>query len=213
MIGLARTSGVAASLLLTIETPATVFIAWAFFREPLGARVIVGGVLIVGGSLALRLTGGAGGDTSLLGAAAIVGSCVGWALDNNATARIADRDAIWIACFKCVCAAPFALALAWLVEGDRAGAGSWDVLSILETLVTGLVGYGLSLASFVRALREIGAARTGALFASAPFLSAIVAVPLLRERPGAATLIAGALLAAGTWLIVSERTVDPDAKP
>jgi hypothetical protein len=53
----------------------------------------------------------------------------------------------------------------------------------------------------VRALRGLGAARTGALFATAPFVGAIVSFGLLGERPGWVHFGAGALMAAGVALL------------
>jgi len=43
----------------------------------------------------------------------------------------------------------------------------------------GVFGYGVSLALFVVALRNLGTARTGAYFATAPFAGALIAIPLL----------------------------------
>ncbi|WP_437607991.1 hypothetical protein WMF20_45120 [Sorangium sp. So ce834] len=51
----------------------------------------------------------------------------------------------------------------------------------------------------------LGAAREAAYFATAPFLGAVLAIPLLGERPGAADLAAAGLMAAGVALLRSER--------
>ncbi len=71
--------------------------------------------------------------------------------------------------------------------------------------MVGFLGYGVSLALFVRVLRDLGTARTGAYFSSAPFLGAAVSLMLFRERP---TLLFGAgaaLMAFGVWLHITER--------
>ena len=68
----------------------------------------------------------------------------------------------------------------------------------------GLVGYGISLVAFVLALRHLGAARTGAYFSTAPFVGAGLSLLLLREAPGLSFWLAGALMALGMWLPVSE---------
>jgi hypothetical protein len=68
------------------------------------------------------------------------------------------------------------------------------------------VCFGLSLALFVIALRHLGAARTGAYFALAPFIGALLALAL--GAPFTATLgAAGVLMAAGVWLHLTERHV------
>ncbi len=209
MVGLSRTGGIAASLLLTIETPATALIAWAFFRERIGPRVVVGGLLVLGGTAAIRLGDAPGSVITAIGTAAIVASCFAWAMDNNATTRIAHRDALRIARFKCVCAAPFTLALAAIVDPASVRPAAWTAGAAAQALATGLFGYGLSLACFVRALRAIGAARTGALFATAPFVSAVVAMAVLGDRPTLGIALAGALMAAGTFVLVTERQRGP----
>ena len=48
--------------------------------------------------------------------------------------------------------------------------------------VVGFLGYGVSLALFVVALRHLGAARTGAYFSTAPFVGAAVAALLLATQ-------------------------------
>jgi hypothetical protein len=71
--------------------------------------------------------------------------------------------------------------------------------------VLGFVGYGISLALFVRALRELGTARTGAYFSSAPFAGATLGVVLLHEPVTATLAVAAGLMAWGVWLHLTER--------
>jgi hypothetical protein len=55
------------------------------------------------------------------------------------------------------------------------------------------------------ALRDLGAARTGAYFSTAPFLGAVVSVAVLGDNVTWALLAAGALMGLGVWLHVTER--------
>ena len=71
--------------------------------------------------------------------------------------------------------------------------------------MVGFLGYGVSLALFVLALRHLGAARTGAYFSLAPFVGATLAVLLLGDPLSAKLLIAGGLMGLGLWLHLSER--------
>ena len=57
--------------------------------------------------------------------------------------------------------------------------------------LVGLLGYGVSLALFIVALRHLGAARTGAYFSTAPFIGAVAAVVFLQEPVTAQLLAAG----------------------
>ena len=58
---------------------------------------------------------------------------------------------------------------------------------------------------FVLALREIGTARTGAYYSTAPFIGAVIAFTVLREPVTPALLISGALMGFGVWLHLTER--------
>src|SRR5262249_39915946 len=88
--------------------------------------------------------------------------------------------------------------------GISAGAQLPTVGQLGAALLIGLLGYGISLVFFVRALRELGAARTGAYFSTAPFVGAIVSLLLFTE-PVTITLGAAAgLMAVGVWLHLTE---------
>ena len=70
--------------------------------------------------------------------------------------------------------------------------------------IVGFLGYGVSLALFVFALRHLGTARTGAYFSAAPFIGAVAAVVLLREPVTLQLLAAGLLMGLGLWLHLTE---------
>ena len=76
---------------------------------------------------------------------------------------------------------------------------------LFGALVVGFFGYGLSLACFVLALRHIGTARTGAFFSLAPFVGALVSLPLLREPVQNFFWFAVALMGIGVWLHLTEK--------
>jgi EamA-like transporter family len=65
--------------------------------------------------------------------------------------------------------------------------------------IVGFLGYGVSLALFARALRELGTARTGAYFSTAPFLRTIAAILFLREPVTLPLVIASFLMGFGVW--------------
>ncbi|MFZ1860280.1 MAG: DMT family transporter, partial [Candidatus Competibacter sp.] len=54
-------------------------------------------------------------------------------------------------------------------------------------------------------LRQLGAARTGAYFATAPFVGAVLAVLWLAEPLTWQLSVAGALMLVGVWLHLTER--------
>ena len=199
MEGLARTDAASSSLLLTLEGVATAVIAWAVFREHYGARVVVGMALIVAGALVLAWRGEPSLE-ALAGPLLVAGACLGWAIDNNLTRKVAAADPVEIAMWKGLVAGcvTFALALAQGAPLPELGMAS-------AAGIVGFLGYGVSLALFVFALRHLGAARTGAYFSVAPFVGAAAAIPLLGEEFTLALAASGVLIAAGVWLHITER--------
>jgi drug/metabolite transporter (DMT)-like permease len=198
--GLARTSGTTAALLLNLEAVLTVALGAAVYREPVGGRVVAAMTLIAAGGALVALEGGAGGTTaSLLGPALIVVATAGWALDNTLSRPLSDFDPADVVVAKGAVGAALATAVA-LARGD-----AWPPLAAaLGVLACGAFGYGASLRLYLRAQRVLGAARTGSVFAVAPFLGALVAV-LLGEPLGGWITLAGALaMAGGVWLHLGE---------
>lgn len=197
LLGLARVPAGTASLLLTLESVLTLALAWIAFREPVDRRLALGAAAILAGAVTLAWQGapvpGAG-----LGMAAIAAACLGWALDNNLTRKVALADPVQIAMLKGLVAGAVNTGLALAAGAAWPGAGTLALAALL-----GLVAYGVSLVLFVTALRLIGTARTGAYFATAPFVGAALAV-LLGEPLGPRLLLAGALMAFGVWLHLSE---------
>jgi drug/metabolite transporter (DMT)-like permease len=202
MWGLAAMPAAGAALLLNAEVVFTALIAWFVFKENVDRRVALGIALIVAGALLLAWPGELGFDRRglLLPALAVLAACLAWGIDNNLTRKVALGDASFIAMSKGLVAGSVNLALA-LASGARLPAP--DVL--LGAGVLGFLSYGLSLVLFVIALRHLGTARTGAYFSTAPFAGALLALPLLGESLSLPLLAAGALMAAGVWLHVSER--------
>ena len=71
-------------------------------------------------------------------------------------------------------------------------------------LAVGASGYGLSLRFYLLAQRTFGAARTGSVFALAPFLGALAAVALGDRGWGTGMLVGGAAMLAGVLLHLTE---------
>jgi drug/metabolite transporter (DMT)-like permease len=64
-------------------------------------------------------------------------------------------------------------------------------------MALGFACYGLSIVFFILALRQLGAARTGALFAAAPFVGVLLSILLFRELPNWLFLTALPLMGMG----------------
>ena len=197
--GLERLSGVLTSLLLNLETPVTVLIAILVFREHLVRLELVGVLVIVGGAgILLYRPGAIRGD--IVGILAVLGACFCWALDNNLSQRLSLRDPLVVTRMKTLGAGIGMLALAAPTSQQ------WPSFPILlATLLLGLVSYGVSLVLDMRALRLLGAAREAGFFATAPFIGAVVAVPVLGERWDIQDAAATAFMMVGVALLLRGR--------
>ena len=199
MFGLQATAAADASLLLNLESVLTALIAWVVFRENVDRRIMLGMLAIVLGGVLLSWDPQAGRSVSW-GALGIAGACLCWAIDNNLTRAVSSGDPVKIAAIKGGVAGAINVGLALAL-----GASLPSPSALLGAATVGLFGYGISLVMFVLALRHLGTARTGAYFSTAPFVGASLSLLFLGESPSLVFGIAGALMALGVWLHVSEQ--------
>ena len=200
LYGLERTSATVASLLLNLEAVFTTVIAVVVFREWIGRRGAAALAVVVGGC-ALSTWAAGGATRSPWGPLAVAAACLCWAVDNNLTQRLSLKDPLAVVCVKGLGAAPIAYAIA------RVSAhATWPPARfVVGALALGAVSYGVSLALYVRATRTLGAARTGVLFAAAPFVGAALAIPIAGEPPSLRVAGAALLIGAGVGLLLTER--------
>lgn len=206
--GLQRADAASAALLLNFEAIFTVALAWAFYREPLGRRVLVAAALMLAGGLVLAVMPGGLPGQGAVGLAAVAGATLAWATDNTVTRPLAELDPRQVVRAKAAIGAILSL-LATLLAGEPrptlTGAGA--------LLLIGATGYGLSLQLYLRAQRVLGAARTGSVFALAPFVGAVVAPLLVGSEDLARLAVAGGFFLAGVWLHATEVHNHPHTHP
>lgn len=200
--GLMLTDAATASLLTTLETVATAVIAWLVFGENFNARIALGMILLMAGAIALAWSGMPTIE-NVLGPLTIIGACIAWGTDNNLTRKVSHANPLQIVEIKGLVAGPINLAIAlWF------GGSTPSITTIISALGVGFVGYGLSIALFVLALRNLGSARTGAYFATAPFVGAFAAVLVLGEPITTQLILAGCLIAGGVLFYATEQTAE-----
>jgi len=198
MFGLTGMPASGASLLLNAEGVFTALLAWFAFKENFDRRIALGMAAILAGAAILSWPGEAK-FAGALPTLAILGACFFWGIDNNLTRRISLSDATWIASVKGLVAGTVNLALAFAL-----GAKMPALPNMLGAMLVGLLAYGVSLTLFVVGLRHLGTARTGAYFSVAPFFGAVMAL-LMGDPLTTPLIVAGGLMALGTWLHLTER--------
>ena len=201
MEGLSRVSGFSASLLLNFEGLATALIAVFLFRENAARRTWLALAMMTAAGVLLSWNPGQG-RFNLTGPVLVLVAMTGWGLDNNLTRQISDKDPVEIARIKGLAAGAVSTAAAFILgQGYRLGPAA------AYGLLIGAVCYGLSLVLFIRALKGLGAFRTGAFFSFGPFAGSLVSLVLPRDAVRWPMAVAGILMAVAVALIVGERHV------
>jgi drug/metabolite transporter (DMT)-like permease len=186
--GLQRTSGASASLMLTLEAVFTALLARLWYHETLDRRVSLAMTLLTLGGMVLVLDRAEAGTSQMLGLLAVMLATAAWGIDNTLSRTVAERDPGQVVMIKGALGA-IATTLLAFVFGEPLP-GVWAASALLAV---GATGYGLSLRFYLLAQRAFGAARTGSVFAFAPFIGAMFAF-LLGERSGSGWMLAGAVL-------------------
>jgi drug/metabolite transporter (DMT)-like permease len=187
--GLRHTDAATASLLLATQAIFTALVAWFVVREHASRRTVAGMLAIAAAGIVLAWRGSPDGS---LGALLVLGAAVAWAIDDNLARRLVASDALTLAGVKGLIAGCVSLAVV-VAAGD---AGRIDPAAFAAALAVGLVGYGISVALFVAAQRDLGTARTAAYFGAAPLIGAAAALAF-GARPNALAFAVAALLTAG----------------
>ncbi len=194
LFGLASTTAANASLLNNFEIVATALIALVVFREKISARLWLGIVFVTLSCALLSFE-----DISSLqfsyGSLFILLACVCWGFENNCTRKISFKDPQQIVLLKGIFSGLGSLVIG-LIIGERVTV-LWSVFAVLGV---GFVAYGLSIFFYVYAQRYLGAARTSAYYAVAPFLGTALSLIIFRDMPHYTYFIALGLMAIGAWL-------------
>lgn len=197
--GLQHTSGTSASLLLTLEAVFTALLARVLYGEVMDRRVWGAMALLFIGGIVLILDRGSSGNNELLGALAVLGATLSWGIDNTLSRGVAERDPGQVVLAKSAFGAALTVLIAMLVGEMQP---NWSAAAGL--LIIGGAGYGLSLRLYLLAQRAFGAARTGSVFAFAPFIGAVVAVAFGDRSMSWGVAVGGFLMLLGVMLHLVE---------
>lgn len=197
--GLQHTSGASASLMLTLEAVFTALLAWRWYGETLDKRVGLAVTLLLAGGMVLVMEQGSLGQVQLWGLLAVMLATLAWGVDNTLSRGVADRDPGQVILVKASLGVVCTGVLAGLLAEPMPQA-----LSALGLVAVGATGYGLSLQFYLLAQRSFGAARTGSVFAFAPFIGALGAWALGDRSGTGLMVVAGLLMLAGVLLHLTE---------
>jgi len=199
LVGLRLTPASSASLLLNLEGVFTALLAWFVFKENFDRRIALGMAAIIAGGVLLSWVGRP--EIGIpWGPIFISGACLAWAVDNNLTRKVSSGDPIQIAASKGLVAGVVNLIIALAV-----GAAIPRATIVSAAALLGFLSYGVSLTLFVLALRNIGTARTGAYFSTAPFVGALLSFVIFKDRISIAFAASATLMLIGVWLHLTER--------
>jgi drug/metabolite transporter (DMT)-like permease len=198
MLGLDQTDAASGSLLLNLESIATMAIAWLVFKENVDRRLLLGAAAIVLGVAILSYEA----QTAVfnLGAVLVASACLSWGIDNNLTRKLSSSDPVLIAMTKGLAAGAVNLGI------GIARGGTLPAINVAGfAALVGFLGIGVSLVLFVLALRHLGTARTGAYYSLAPFVGAVASILFLGDHLSLKLTAAAILMAVGLWLHLTER--------
>lgn len=194
LFGLNATTAANTSLLNNFEIVATAIIALMVFKEKISPRLWFGIFFITLSCGILSFE-----DVSSLhfsyGSLFVLLSAICWGFENNCTRKISSKDPLQIVLLKGIFSGIGSLIIG-LYMGERT-ASLWSIFAVL---CIGFIAYGLSIYFYVYAQRLLGAARTSAYYAVAPFIATILSLIILREIPDITYYFALVLMIIGAWL-------------
>jgi len=198
MTGLKSANAANASLLSNFEIAATAVIALLLFKELITRKMWLAILLITLSSILLSFEGAESLRFSR-GSVYIIIACICWGFENNCTKMLSSKSAAQIVMLKGIFSGTGSFVVACVIRETMPA-----LSSIACAMILGFVSYGLSIFFYVRAQNQLGAAKTSAFYAVAPFIGAIFSFVLLREKLSGTYIPAFLIMAAGTLLVVSD---------
>ncbi|MBC6713295.1 DMT family transporter [Treponema sp. Marseille-Q3903] len=196
MIGIKIGSASNASLLSNFEIVATTLIALFVFREMITFRLWIAIILITLSSIILTFEGTGSFKLSLGSLFVIMATCC-WGLENNCTRKISDKSTYEIVFLK-----GFFSGSASFIVAVVLGAHIPEFKYVAAAMLLGFVAYGLSIFMYIKAQRELGAAKTSAYYAVAPFIGTFLAFVINGEQLSALYFVGLIFMLSGTIFVV-----------
>ena len=199
LLGLSKTTAENASLLNNFEIVATAIIALMVFREKISCRLWLG-ILFVTASCTLLSFEDISSLQFSVGSLFILLACLCWGVENNCTRKLSTKDPLEIVLLKGIFSGLGSIIIG-LIIGEKV-THLWSVFAVLGV---GFVAYGLSIFFYVYAQRILGAARTSAYYAVAPFIGALLSLAIFQTLPQKTFFVALLLMVIGAILCANDK--------
>lgn len=198
MLGLEQTNSANASLLNNFEIVATSLIAFFIFKEAISKKLSLAILLVTIASIALSFEG-KGSFEFNIGSLFVLGAASCWGLENNCTRMLSSKSSVQITTIKGIFSGLGSLIVA-LIIGEQFP----SLVCIFAVLILGFISYGLSINFYINAQKDLGAAKTSAYYAIAPFLGVAFGMLLLHERPGIQFYVGLVIMIVATLLMIED---------
>lgn len=198
MLGVSIGSSANASLLGNFEIVATTLIALLFFKETVSKRLWTAILFITISSIILSFEG-SGSFHFSIGSLFVLLATICWGMENNCTRKISEKSTYQIVTIKGLCCGLGSFVVASVV-GESLPSAKYIILAML----LGFVAYGLSIFLYIRAQRDLGAAKTSAYYAVAPFIGTFLAFVINEEQLSVAYLVGLLFMIIGTLFVVAD---------
>lgn len=196
MIGISIGSSANASLLGNFEIVATSIIALVFFKEDVSKNLWIAIVFITLSSIILSFEGQESFRFSY-GSLFVILATMSWGLENNCTRKISNKSSYQIVTIKGLCSGIASLIIS-IIIGEKFP----EIRYTIYALLLGYVAYGLSIFLYVRSQRDLGAAKTSAYYAIAPFIGTFLCFLVNGEALSASYFVGLILMIVGTVFVV-----------
>lgn len=198
MIGLSKTTAANASLLNNFEIVATSIIALVIFKESISRKLWFAIGLITLSSVILSFEDMSSFQFSF-GSLFVLLACLCWGFENNCTRMMSDKDPLEIVVIK-----GLGSGIGSLIIGLCLQESIPSIFYVLIGMLLGFISYGLSIFFYIYAQRELGAAKTSAYYAVAPFIGVGLSFVIFKEIPSISFIIALIIMITGAYVASSD---------
>ncbi len=196
MFGLLDSASSNASLLNNFEIVCTSLIALLVFKESVSKRMWIAISLITMSSFFLSFD-----DITTFkfswGAILVLLATLCWGLENNCTRNLSNKNTYHIVFLKGIFSGLGSLIVAMCLS-ERFAKLPYFALALL----LGFVAYGLSIFFYIKAQGIIGAAKTSAYYAIAPFVGTSLSFFIFEEKPLWTYFVGLGIMIVGTVIVV-----------